>query len=68
MWGRSSPNELCLPMSITAVLYILLSLTTPFTLHPIMSSTDEPYWLGRASDEQKRLLKQHDVWTKYLPP
>lgn len=32
-----------------------------------MSSTqDEPYWLGRASEEQKRLLKQHGVWTKYV--
>jgi hypothetical protein len=28
------------------------------------SAHDEPYWLGRASDEQKRLLKQHGVWTK----
>jgi hypothetical protein len=25
---------------------------------------DEPYWLGRASEEQKRLLKQHGIWTK----
>jgi hypothetical protein len=24
---------------------------------------DEPYWLGRASEEQKRLLKQHGIWT-----
>jgi hypothetical protein len=27
-------------------------------------SEPEPYWLGRASDEQKRLLKQHAAWTK----
>jgi SAM-dependent methyltransferase len=27
---------------------------------------DEPYWLGRASDEQKRLLKQHGIWTKQV--
>jgi len=25
---------------------------------------DEPYWLGRASEEQKRLIKQHGIWTK----
>ncbi|KAF2034361.1 hypothetical protein EK21DRAFT_97467 [Setomelanomma holmii] len=31
-----------------------------------VSSTDEPYWLGRASEEQKRLLKQHGVWTKSI--
>ncbi|KAF2823378.1 S-adenosyl-L-methionine-dependent methyltransferase [Ophiobolus disseminans] len=31
-----------------------------------MASDDEPYWLGRASDEQKRLLKQHGVWTKSI--
>jgi hypothetical protein len=24
----------------------------------------EPYWLGRASEEQKRLLKQHGIWTR----
>ena len=27
------------------------------------SSAAEPYWLGRASDEQKRLLAQHKIWT-----
>lgn len=36
------------------------------------SSSAEPYWLGRASDEQKRLLKQHSIWTRsigyLLPP
>ncbi|KAH6620050.1 S-adenosyl-L-methionine-dependent methyltransferase [Boeremia exigua] len=26
----------------------------------------EPYWLGRASDEQKRLLKQHTIWTRSI--
>ncbi|KAH7405890.1 S-adenosyl-L-methionine-dependent methyltransferase [Phaeosphaeria sp. MPI-PUGE-AT-0046c] len=30
------------------------------------SGQDEPYWLGRASEEQKRLLKQHGVWTKAI--
>ncbi|KAF1913738.1 S-adenosyl-L-methionine-dependent methyltransferase [Ampelomyces quisqualis] len=29
-------------------------------------SHDEPYWLGRASEEQKRLLKQHGIWTKSI--
>ncbi|PVH97827.1 S-adenosyl-L-methionine-dependent methyltransferase [Periconia macrospinosa] len=33
---------------------------------------DEPYWLGRASEEQQRLIKQHYIWTKnigyLLPP
>ncbi|KAH7079076.1 S-adenosyl-L-methionine-dependent methyltransferase [Paraphoma chrysanthemicola] len=27
---------------------------------------DEPYWLGRASVEQQRLLKQHGIWTKSI--
>ena len=27
------------------------------------SSAAEPYWLGRASGEQKRLLAQHKTWT-----
>ncbi|KAH5329308.1 hypothetical protein HBI31_009720 [Parastagonospora nodorum] len=27
---------------------------------------DEPYWLGRASEEQKRLVKQHGIWTKAI--
>ncbi|KAJ4325957.1 hypothetical protein N0V94_000322 [Neodidymelliopsis sp. IMI 364377] len=35
--------------------------TTPSTTP---SPSQEPYWLGRASDEQKRLLKQHSVWTR----
>lgn len=26
----------------------------------------EPYWLGRASDEQKRLLSQHTIWTRSI--
>ncbi|KAF9699198.1 hypothetical protein EKO04_003000 [Ascochyta lentis] len=29
-------------------------------------SSSEPYWLGRASDEQKRLLKQHTIWTRSI--
>ena len=32
---------------------------------PDTSTSPEPYWLGRASDEQKRLLKQHTTWTRY---
>ncbi|KAF2681371.1 S-adenosyl-L-methionine-dependent methyltransferase [Lentithecium fluviatile CBS 122367] len=27
---------------------------------------DEPYWLGRASVEQQRLIKQHHVWTRSI--
>ncbi|KAF2648459.1 hypothetical protein K491DRAFT_642467 [Lophiostoma macrostomum CBS 122681] len=27
---------------------------------------DEPYWLGRASEEQQRLRKQHFIWTKSI--
>lgn len=30
------------------------------------SPNAEPYWLGRASDEQKRLLKQHSIWTRSI--
>lgn len=30
------------------------------------SSPHEPYWLGRASDEQKRLLAQHTIWTRSI--
>lgn len=30
------------------------------------TSSPEPYWLGRASDEQKRLLKQHTTWTQSI--
>ncbi|UPX13773.1 uncharacterized protein EKO05_0004272 [Ascochyta rabiei] len=30
------------------------------------TSSPEPYWLGRASDEQKRLLKQHTIWTRSI--
>ncbi|KAF2876998.1 S-adenosyl-L-methionine-dependent methyltransferase [Massariosphaeria phaeospora] len=29
-------------------------------------SDEEPYWLGRASLEQQRLIKQHYVWTKTI--
>ncbi|KAF2275005.1 S-adenosyl-L-methionine-dependent methyltransferase [Westerdykella ornata] len=28
--------------------------------------TDEPYWLGRASEEIQRLVKQHFIWTKSI--
>ncbi|KAF2643470.1 S-adenosyl-L-methionine-dependent methyltransferase [Massarina eburnea CBS 473.64] len=31
-----------------------------------MSGHDEPYWLGRASTEQQRLIKQHHLWTKSI--
>ncbi|KAF1966973.1 S-adenosyl-L-methionine-dependent methyltransferase [Bimuria novae-zelandiae CBS 107.79] len=27
---------------------------------------DEPYWLGRATEEQQRLIKQHYIWTKAI--
>ncbi|OAG10497.1 S-adenosyl-L-methionine-dependent methyltransferase [Paraphaeosphaeria sporulosa] len=27
---------------------------------------DEPYWLGRATEEQQRLIKQHHIWTKAI--
>lgn len=36
------------------------------TLASTSSPTPEPYWLGRASDEQKRLLKQHAIWTRSI--
>ncbi|KAJ4331951.1 hypothetical protein N0V87_008755 [Didymella glomerata] len=29
-------------------------------------ASPEPYWLGRASDEQKRLLRQHKIWTRSI--
>ncbi|KAF2795401.1 S-adenosyl-L-methionine-dependent methyltransferase [Melanomma pulvis-pyrius CBS 109.77] len=29
-------------------------------------SNEEPYWLGRASVEQQRLVKQHHTWTKSI--
>ncbi|OAL56693.1 S-adenosyl-L-methionine-dependent methyltransferase [Pyrenochaeta sp. DS3sAY3a] len=36
------------------------------------STGDEPYWLGRASEEQQRLIKQHGIYVKsigyLLPP
>jgi SAM-dependent methyltransferase len=32
----------------------------------VNNKEDEPYWLGRASEEQKRLLKQHGIWTKSI--
>ncbi|CAI6335751.1 unnamed protein product [Periconia digitata] len=37
--------------------------------HTILSrrmAYDEPYWLGRASAEQQRLIKQHYTWTKSI--
>ncbi|KAJ4383874.1 hypothetical protein N0V86_000717 [Didymella sp. IMI 355093] len=40
----------------------MAELTPPDT----SASTPEPYWLGRASDEQKRLLKQHEIWTRSI--
>ncbi|KAF3051618.1 hypothetical protein E8E11_005778 [Didymella keratinophila] len=33
---------------------------------PEQPASPEPYWLGRASDEQKRLLKQHEIWTRSI--
>ncbi|KAF2632700.1 S-adenosyl-L-methionine-dependent methyltransferase [Macroventuria anomochaeta] len=33
---------------------------------PTSTSSPEPYWLGRASDEQKRLLRQHTIWTRSI--
>ncbi|KAF1934101.1 S-adenosyl-L-methionine-dependent methyltransferase [Didymella exigua CBS 183.55] len=36
------------------------------TPHHTSTSSPEPYWLGRASDEQKRLLKQHSIWTRSI--
>ncbi|KAH7402600.1 S-adenosyl-L-methionine-dependent methyltransferase [Pyrenochaeta sp. MPI-SDFR-AT-0127] len=30
------------------------------------STGDEPYWLGRASEEQQRLIKQHDLYIKSI--
>lgn len=29
-------------------------------------ASSEPYWLGRASEEQRRLLKQHEIWTRSI--
>ncbi|KAJ4413146.1 hypothetical protein N0V91_000120 [Didymella pomorum] len=33
---------------------------------PEQPASSEPYWLGRASDEQKRLLRQHEIWTRSI--
>ncbi|KAF3045547.1 hypothetical protein E8E12_009667 [Didymella heteroderae] len=41
----------------------MAQITTPSL---ISAPSPEPYWLGRASDEQKRLLKQHSIWTKAI--
>ncbi|CAO2657598.1 Nn.00g037240.m01.CDS01 [Neocucurbitaria sp. VM-36] len=30
------------------------------------STGDEPYWLGRASEEQQRLIKQHGIYIKSI--
>ncbi|KAF1958958.1 S-adenosyl-L-methionine-dependent methyltransferase [Byssothecium circinans] len=31
-----------------------------------MPGNNEPYWLGRATEEQQRLIKQHYIWTKAI--